>query len=191
MMAYDGYMQKVVPFIESHRVNNIFVDSYLGTKLELKELGRIIQPYEEILYITGCKMHSNAGKKVLVCVTDSRLLILNKGWIGNRYQHSVFLDRISSTQRGRGLVFGSVNVNMMGNEEPFSLYGFWLKDTEQFVFHRVIMVTLVGMVMVMITIIMDIILIKVIMVIIKGIMKNRFMRNLMKNLTRRLTKNLM
>ena len=133
MMAYDGYMQKVVPFIESHRVNNIFVDSYLGTKLELKELGRIIQPYEEILYITGCKMHSNAGKKVLVCVTDSRLLILNKGWIGNRYQHSVFLDRISSTQRGRGLVFGSVNVNMMGNEEPFSLYGFWLKDTEQFV----------------------------------------------------------
>lgn len=132
-MNYDGYLDKVVPFIETHRVNNMFVDSYLGTKLELKELGRIIQPMENIVYITACKMETDAGKKVLVCVTDSRLLILNKGWIGNRYQHSVFLDRVSSTQRGRGLVFGSVIVNMMGNEQPFTLYGFWLKDTEQFV----------------------------------------------------------
>lgn len=132
-MNYDGYRDKVVPFIQSHKINNIFVDSYIGTKLELKELGRLLQPYEEILYITGCKMKSNAGKKVLVCVTDSRLLILNKGIIGNRYQHSVFLDRISSTQRGRGLIFGTVVVNMMGNEEPFFLEGFWLKDTEQFI----------------------------------------------------------
>lgn len=132
-MGYDGYLDKVVPFIEQHKVNNIFVDSYLGTKLELKELGRILQPMERIVYLTACKMESDAGKKVLVCVTDSRLLILNKGWIGNRYQHSVFLDRVSSTQRGRGLVFGSVIINMMGNEQPFTLYGFWLKDTEQFV----------------------------------------------------------
>lgn len=130
---YDGYRHKVVPFLEQHKVNNIFVDSYLGTKLELKELGRLLDPNEQIVYITACKMQTDAGKKVLVCVTDARLLILNKGWVINKYQHSIFLDRISSTQRGRGFVFGTVVVNMVGNESPITLTGFWYKDTEQFI----------------------------------------------------------
>lgn len=131
--GYDGYRHKVVPFLEQHKVNNIFVDSYLGTKLELKELGRLLDPNEQIVYITACKMQTDAGKKVLVCVTDARLLILNKGWVINKYQHSIFLDRISSTQRGRGFVFGTVIVNMVGNEPPITLTGFWYKDTEQFI----------------------------------------------------------
>lgn len=131
--GYDGYRHKVVPFLEQHKVNNIFVDSYLGTKLELKELGRLLDPNEQIVYITACKMQTDAGKKVLVCVTDARLLILNKGWVINKYQHSIFLDRISSTQRGRGFVFGTVVVNMVGNESPITLTGFWYKDTEQFI----------------------------------------------------------
>lgn len=130
-MANDGYWYKVKPYIEQNKVRNpLLKTSFIGTGFELKELGKVLRPDENIRYLTACK---EGNSKVLVCVTDLRLIILDKGLIVNKYQQAIFLDRIASTVRGRGLYFGNVIVQIQDAPDPHILSGFWGKDTEDFI----------------------------------------------------------
>lgn len=130
-MAHPYYKEKVLPFLESNPVANQLVKiPFFGTGFELKELAENLRPDEEIRYITACKMNNSA--RVLVCVTNLRFHVLDKGLIISKFQQSIDLSKISSVTRGRELVFGSVNVSFMGEEIPYTLTGFWLKDTENF-----------------------------------------------------------
>lgn len=129
-MAHPYYTEKILPFLEQHKVTNLLVKTpFIGTGFELKELAKTLRPDEELRYITACK---SGNAKVLVCVTNLRLHILDKGLILNKYQLTVDLSKIASVQRGRGVFFGSVIISVLGYEDNIYLNDFWGKDTEDF-----------------------------------------------------------
>lgn len=129
-MAHPYYTEKILPFLEQHKVTNLLVKTpFIGTGFELKELAKTLRPDEELRYITACK---SGNAKVLVCVTNLRLHILDKGLILNKYQLTVDLSKIASVQRGRGVFFGSVVISVLGYEDNIYLNDFWGKDTEDF-----------------------------------------------------------
>ena len=129
-MAHPYYTEKILPFLEQHKVTNMLVKTpFIGTGFELKELAKTLRPDEELRYITACK---SGNAKVLVCVTNLRLHILDKGLILNKYQLTVDLSKIASVQRGRGVFFGSVVISVLGYEDNIYLNDFWGKDTEDF-----------------------------------------------------------
>lgn len=129
-MAHPFYTEKILPFLEQHKVTNMLVKTpFIGTGFELKELAKTLRPDEELRYITACK---SGNAKVLVCVTNLRLHILDKGLILNKYQLTVDLSKIASVQRGRGVFFGSVVISVLGYEDNIYLNDFWGKDTEDF-----------------------------------------------------------
>lgn len=129
-MARNGYRDKVLPFIaENPVVNKLLNVPFLGTQFELRELGKILRDDEEIRYITSCKLE---GSRILVCVTNLMLYILDKGLILNRHQQSINISKVASVERSRNLVFGSVHISFMGDVSDYVLTGFWLKDTEAF-----------------------------------------------------------
>lgn len=126
------YRDKVIPFIKQNRTNNPLLNVfYFGTHFELKELGRILNPREILVYITACKLKTNA--RVLVVVTDKRLIILNKGIIMNKLQVSIFLDQITFVQKYRKFYTGIVEITLDGGDRPVLLTGFWGSDTDVFV----------------------------------------------------------
>ena len=102
---------------------------FIGTGFELKELAKTLRADEELRYITACK---SGEARVLVCVTNLRLHILDKGLVLNKYQLTVNLPQIASVQRGRGIFFGSVVISVMGFDDNIYLKDFWGKDTENF-----------------------------------------------------------
>lgn len=129
-MAHPYYTEKILPFLEQQKVTNLLVKTpFIGTGFELKELAKTLRPDEELRYITACK---SGNAKVLVCVTNLRLHILDKGLILNKYQLTVNLPQIASVQRGRGVFFGSVIISVLGYEDNIYLNDFWGKDTEDF-----------------------------------------------------------
>ena len=129
-MAHPYYTEKILPFLEQHKVTNLLVKTpFIGTGFELKELAKTLRPDEDLRYITTCK---SGNAKVLVCVTNLRLHILDKGLILNKYQLTVDLSKIASVQRGRGVFFGSVVISVLGYEDNIYLNDFWGKDTEDF-----------------------------------------------------------
>ena len=129
-MAHPYYREKILPFLEQHKVTNLLVKTpFIGTGFELKELAKTLRPDEDPRYITACK---SGNAKVLVCVTNLRLHILDKGLILNKYQLTVDLSKIASVQRGRGVFFGSVIISVLGYEDNIYLNDFWGKDTEDF-----------------------------------------------------------
>ena len=129
-MAHPYYTEKILPFLEQQKVTNLLVKTpFIGTGFELKELAKTLRPDEELRYITACK---SGNAKVLVCVTNLRLHILDKGLILNKYQLTVDLSKIASVQRGRGVFFGSVVISVLGYEDNIYLNDFWGKDTEDF-----------------------------------------------------------
>ena len=129
-MVHPYYTEKILPFLEQNKVVNMLVKTpFIGTGFELKELAKTLRADEELRYITACK---SGEARVLVCVTNLRLHILDKGLVLNKYQLTVNLPQIASIQRGRGIFFGSVVISVMGFDDNIYLTDFWGKDTENF-----------------------------------------------------------
>lgn len=129
-MVHPYYTEKIRPFLENNKVVNMLVKTpFIGTGFELKELAKTLRADEELRYITACK---SGEARVLVCVTNLRLHILDKGLVLNKYQLTVNLPQIASVQRGRGIFFGSVVISVMGFDDNIYLKDFWGKDTENF-----------------------------------------------------------
>lgn len=129
-MVHPYYTEKILPFLEQNKVVNKLVKTpFFGTGFELKELAKSLRADEDLRYITACK---SGEARVLVCVTNLRLHILDKGLILNKYQLTVNLPQIASIQRGRGVFFGSVIISVLGFEDNIYLTDFWGKDTEDF-----------------------------------------------------------
>lgn len=129
-MVHPYYTEKILPFLERNKVVNMLVKTpFFGTGFELKELAKTLRSDEELRYITACK---SGEARVLVCVTNLRLHILDKGLVLNKYQLTVNLPQIASIQRGRGIFFGSVVISVMGFDDNIYLKDFWGKDTENF-----------------------------------------------------------
>lgn len=129
-MVHPYYTEKILPFLEQNKVVNMLVKTpFIGTGFELKELAKTLRADEELRYITACK---SGQARVLVCVTNLRLHILDKGLVLNKYQLTVNLPQIASVQRGRGIFFGSVVISVMGFDDNIYLTDFWGKDTENF-----------------------------------------------------------
>ena len=129
-MVHPYYTEKILPFLEQNKVVNKLVKTpFIGTGFELKELAKTLRSDEELRYITACK---SGEARVLVCVTNLRLHILDKGLILNKYQLTVNLPQIASVQRGRGVFLGSVIISVLGFDDNIYLTDFWGKDTENF-----------------------------------------------------------
>lgn len=129
-MVHPYYTEKILPFLEHNKVMNRLVKTpFIGTGFELKELAKTLRADEELRYITACK---SGQARVLVCVSNLRLHILDKGLVLNKYQLTVNLPQIASVQRGRGIFFGSVVISVMGFDDNIYLTDFWGKDTENF-----------------------------------------------------------
>ena len=129
-MVHPYYTEKILPFLEQNKVVNKLVKTpFIGTGFELKELAKTLRADEELRYITACK---SGEARVLVCVTNLRLHILDKGLVLNKYQLTVNLPQIASVQRGRGVFFGSVIISVLGFDDNIYLTDFWGTDTENF-----------------------------------------------------------
>lgn len=127
----NNYHNKILPYIESHSIGNPLVKTPLiGTGFELKELARSMRADEDILFLTRCKI--NKGKGILVCVTNLRLYLVDKGLFLDKTLVAIDLSKVNNVSRGRQLFFGSVRVTTVSEYGDFLLTDFWGRDTEEF-----------------------------------------------------------
>lgn len=124
--------QRIEQFIRTQKLTNPLLKIVgLGTYFEVNHLAKVLNPDEDLLFLSPCKWNNN--QKILAVVTSKRLIIINKGIIINQSVQSIYLDRITSVVSHRKLYFGDVLICSEGNEQEFTLNDFWWTDTERFV----------------------------------------------------------
>lgn len=89
------------------------VDSF-GTKKEIKYLPEILKEAEAVKALASGMMDGNTW---LLCVTDQRLLFLDKGMITGLKQTEIPLGSITSVNQKTGLIMGSITVTTAGKEK--------------------------------------------------------------------------
>ena len=90
----------------------------LGVGKELKHLHEVINKGENILGHTRGFYNGNTW---LICITDRRVLFLDKGMIYGMKSAEIPLDNVSSVNYETGLVFGSVSVTAGGAEKSWKV----------------------------------------------------------------------
>ena len=86
----------------------------LGVGKELKHLHEVINKGENILGHTRGFYNKNTW---LICITDRRVLFLDKGMIYGMKQAEIPLDNVSSVNYETGMLTGSVSVTAGGAEK--------------------------------------------------------------------------
>lgn len=95
--------------ITNSRIRNPFY----GTRRELKELPKVLEEHEEILYMIPGAWQKNSW--LIVC-TNERVIFLDKGYIYRFNMKEIPIDRINSVESKRGLIFGQINMWDGANE---------------------------------------------------------------------------
>lgn len=81
--------------------------SLFGVKKEIKELPKLLDDDEELIYITSGLLNDNTW---LVALTDSRIMFLDKGLIYGLKTKNVDLDMLNSIEFKSGMFLGDLSV---------------------------------------------------------------------------------
>jgi len=98
-MRTESYIKERIKQMEK-------VDSF-DTKKEIKELPKILQDDEELLYLTSGILDGNTW---LIAATSERVIFLDKGMIYGLKQLETPLDKINSISQSTGLIFGEISI---------------------------------------------------------------------------------
>lgn len=99
------------------RLKEIGIDTFMLPKKELKELPEALNDDETLLYLVQ-GMYSN-GVGVL-CVTDKRLLFIDKGFFFGLKIEEFPLKSISSISQQSGVMMAKIKIHASGNNAEIS-----------------------------------------------------------------------
>lgn len=98
---------------EFDRLRKITNDHGFLTKKEFFHLPEILMPQEEVIAISSGSMSSNPyyfSNSWLIVLTNSRIILLDKGLIYGVKQISIDLEKITSVGASTGLIFGNITI---------------------------------------------------------------------------------
>lgn len=101
-------------------------DRFFTTK-ELDYLPEVLAPYEQVMAFSS-GLHE--GNTWLICLTDQRIILLDKGLIFGLEQSSIELDRINSVESKVGFLFGEISIG--SNAKTYKITNVWKKTVNPF-----------------------------------------------------------
>ena len=126
------YYKILVRIAKKQGISRPFWNTTLfGVKLELKALPRYLSQGERIYSLVPCKYK---GKKALAVVTDLRVLVLNRGLLGdfgNTQREDVYYNNVAGGNP-HGSLISSYSISVPGTGNDFEIDGLWLGDAKTF-----------------------------------------------------------
>jgi hypothetical protein len=84
-------------------------DDMFATKKELRHLPEVLKDGEMVIGFSSGLMDNNTW---LICLTDSRLIFLDKGMLYGLKQSVIGLEKIASVTYSTGMFFGKIEINL-------------------------------------------------------------------------------
>lgn len=84
-------------------------DNMFATKKELLHLPNVLKDGEMVIGFSSGMMGGNSW---LICLTDSRLVFLDKGMLYGLKQSVMSLDKVSSVTCSTGMLFGKIEISL-------------------------------------------------------------------------------
>lgn len=126
------YYKILVRIAKKQGISRPFWNTTLfGVKLELKALPRYLSQGERIYSLVPCKYK---GRKALAVVTDLRVLVLNRGLLGdfgNTQREDVYYNNVAGGNP-HGSLISSYSISVPGTGNDFEIDGLWLGDAKIF-----------------------------------------------------------
>lgn len=126
------YYKILVRIAKKQGISRPFWNTTLfGVKLELKALPRYLSQGERIYSLVPCKYK---GRKALAVVTDLRVLVLNRGLLGdfgNTQREDVYYNNVAGGNP-HGSLISSYSISVPGTGNDFEIDGLWLGDAKTF-----------------------------------------------------------
>lgn len=89
--------------IKNSRIRN----PIYGTRKELREIPKVLEDHEEILFMIPGAW---GGASWLIVCTDKRIIFLDKGYVFRFNMKEIPVDKINSIESKRGLIFGEIHM---------------------------------------------------------------------------------
>ena len=126
------YYKILVRIAKKQGISRPFWNTTLfGVKLELKALPRYLSQGERIYSLVPCKYK---GRKALAVVTVLRVLVLNRGLLGdfgNTQREDVYYNNVAGGNP-HGSLISSYSISVPGTGNDFEIDGLWLRDAKIF-----------------------------------------------------------
>lgn len=127
-----AYYKILLKLGEKQRIQKpLWKTTLWGIKLELKALPKYLTKGEKIYCLTPCRYR---GKKALAVVTDVRVLVLNRGLLGDfglTQREDVYFHQIAGGNPEGG-IFSSYKLSIPGNGNDFKIENLWMRDAKTF-----------------------------------------------------------
>lgn len=131
-ISNNDYYKILVQIAKKQGISRPFWNSILfGVKLELKALPKYLSKGERIYSLVPCKYK---GRKALAVVTDLRVLVLNRGLLGdfgNTQREDVYYNNVAGGNP-HGSLISSYSISVPGSGNDFEIDGLWLNDAKTF-----------------------------------------------------------
>ncbi|MBF1306217.1 MAG: hypothetical protein HXM94_00245 [Parvimonas micra] len=127
-----AYYKVLLKLGEKQRIQKPFWRTTLfGVKLELRALPKYLTQGEKVYCITPCRYR---GRKALAVVTDIRVLVLNRGLLGDfglTQREEVYFHQIAGGNPEGG-IFSSYTLSIPGSGNDFKIDDLWMRDARTF-----------------------------------------------------------
>ena len=127
-----AYYKVLLKLGEKQRIQKPFWRSTLfGVKLELKALPKYLTQGEKVYCLTPCRYR---GRKALAVITDIRVLVLNRGLLGDfglTQREEVYFHQIAGGNPEGG-IFSSYTLSIPGSGNDFKIDDLWMRDARTF-----------------------------------------------------------
>lgn len=131
-ISNKDYYKILVRIAKKQGISRPFWNTTLfGVKLELKALPKYLSQGERIYSLVPCKYK---GRKALAVVTDLRVLVLNRGLLGdfgNTQREDVYYNNVAGGNP-HGSLISSYSISVPGTGNDFEIDGLWLRDAKIF-----------------------------------------------------------
>lgn len=131
-MNKDNYYKALVSIANRQGIARPFWNStWFGVKLELKALPKYLSKGERIYSLVPCRYRR---KKALAVVTDLRVLVLNRGLLGdfgNTQREDIYYNSVAGGNPHGGLI-SSYTISVPGAGNDFNIEGLWFRDAKVF-----------------------------------------------------------
>ena len=131
-ISKKDYYKILVRIAKKQGISRPFWNTILfGVKLELLALSKYLSQGERIYSLVPCKYR---GRKALAVVTDLRVLVLNRGLLGdfgNTQREDIYYNNVAGGNP-HGSLISSYTISVPGNGNNYEIDGLWLRDAKVF-----------------------------------------------------------
>lgn len=123
----SNYKKIVKPFLKTIKVTNFTLNWLVfGTKLELWELGKVLDTDEKLLYLAPGKYK---GTRWLIVVTSRRIILIDRGLLIKHDVKDVYLNKVNGVDQSKGLFFGQIKLESNSGSNDDVITHLWGQDT--------------------------------------------------------------